>query len=193
MTFLPLILKEDQPKTFNDYRPIALCDLVYKIVTRIIANQLRPMISMQISKEQFEFLDNRQILDAIGVAQETMHSIKSKKLKSLILKLDLVKAYSRVNWDFLRLVLLQVGLSVEATKWIMGCVTIANFVVLINGEPTRFFKSSRGLCRGCPLSPLLFLFVVEGLSRLIHKAKREGSIKGPRLTQLIRIIQLIIC
>lgn len=96
-------------------------------------------------------------MDAIGVAQETMHTINIKRLKYLILKLYLVKEYDRVNWDLLRLVLLQVGLSLKATNWIMGCVNSANFVVLVNGEPTDFFKISRGLRQGCHLSPLFFL------------------------------------
>ena len=84
-----------------------------------------------------------------------------------MLKLDLIKAYDRVDWGFLRLVFLQVGLSLEAIDWILGCVTSANFVGLINGRPTSFLKSKRGLRKGCPLFPLLFLLVVEGLSRAI--------------------------
>jgi hypothetical protein len=60
-----------------------------------------------------------------------------------------------------------VGLSLEVTDWIMGCVTSTNFVVLINGKPSCFFKSSRGLGQGFPLSPLLFLLVIEGLKKII--------------------------
>jgi len=66
-------------------------------------------------------------------------------LKALILKLDLMISYDKVKWDFLRLILLQIGLSWEATNWVMGCVMYANFAVLINGGPTEFFKASRGL------------------------------------------------
>ena len=105
-----------------------------------------------------------------------MHSIKLKKNKSIILKLDMVKAYDRVSWDILRLVLLQVGLSLEAINWIMGCINSPNFAVLENCEPTSFFKKTRGLRQGYSLSPLLFLFIIEGLSRIIHKVKRDGNI-----------------
>ena len=90
--------------------------------------------------------------------------------------MDLIKAYDRVDWGFLRLVLLQVGLSLEATNWILGCVTSTNFVVLIKGRPTGFFKSSRGLRQGFPLFPLIFLLVVEGLSRVIHDQVREKKL-----------------
>jgi len=142
-------------------------------------------------QEQVNLLDNKQILDATGVAQECMHSIKTKRMDSLIMKLDFVKAYDYVNWDFLRLVSLQVGLSVKATNWVMGCVNSANFAVLVNGERTRSFKSSWGLRQGCPLSPLLFIFVVKGLSRIIHNARRDGIMKGIKLTHIIGITHLL--
>ena len=102
------------------------------------------------------------------MAYEGLHGIKVRKLKSSVLKPDLVKAYDRVNWDFLRLVLLHIWIILEATNWIMGCITYENFAVLVNGQQTKFFKSSRGLRQGCPMSPLLFLLIVEGLSMMIH-------------------------
>lgn len=140
-TFVALIPKVDKPENWNDFRPMSLCNLIYKVIMKIISIRINPVLSRFVSKEQFGFLDQRQILDAIVVAQESVHSIKVKKLKSLVLKLDLIKAYDRVNWVFLTLVLLQVGLSLEVVNWIMGCLRSANFVVLINGDPSKFFLS----------------------------------------------------
>lgn len=99
-TFLALIPKGGNQKSLNDVQPILLCNLVYKIISKVIASRIKPFMLRWIFVEQFGFLENRQILDAIGVAQETLHYIKSKKMSSIILKLDLVKAYDRVNWDF---------------------------------------------------------------------------------------------
>lgn len=73
----------------------------------------------------------------------------------------------------------------------MGCATSANSAVLINGEPTKFLKSSRGLRQGCPLSPLLFLLIVEGLSKLIQKAKEEVKIIGIKIAMVVRITRLL--
>eukprot|EP00253_Pinus_taeda_P001986 PITA_01986 len=128
--------------------------------------------------EQFGFLDGRQIHEAIGVAQEVIHSVRQKKKKGAVLKIDLSKAYDRVNWLYLRMMLTHLGFNYTFTSWIMGCISSVSFAVLINGSASSFFNSQRGLRQGCPLSPLLFLLVAEGLSRLIHKARREGKVKG---------------
>ena len=75
----------------------------------------------------------------------------------------------------------------EVVNWIMECITIANFVVLINGCPSPSFFASRGLHQGCTLSPLLFLLMVESLSLLIHKEKHMGRIRGIRLSSILSI------
>jgi len=91
-----------------------------------------------------------------------------------------------------------VGLSIEATDWIMGCVTSTNYVILVNGNPSPFFKSSRGLRQGCPLSPLLFLLVVEGLSKDIEVKVREKKLtgllvaKGTCITHLLFVDDVIL-
>ena len=96
-TFIALIPKSDTPSKFAGFRPISLCNLIYKIITKIIATRLKKGLSLGISDEQFGFLEGRQITDAIAIAQETIHSIKIKHKKALVLKLDLIKAYDRVD------------------------------------------------------------------------------------------------
>lgn len=105
-TFIALITKKDNPNSWKYFRLISLCNLLYKVISKIILNIINPVLSRCMCSEQFGFLDGRQILDAIASAQETLHSIKIQKINSLILKIDLIKEYDRVDWSFLRLVLL---------------------------------------------------------------------------------------
>jgi hypothetical protein len=123
------------------HRPISLCNSVFKIISKVIANHIKPFLSRALSLEQFGFLEGHQIHDAIGNAHECIHNIKKKNKKVLILKLDLQKSYDCVNWDFLRLILIQGGFGVMLTNWIMSCVSSASFVVLVNDEATNFFRS----------------------------------------------------
>ena len=116
-------------------------------------------------------MDGRQIHEAIGVAQETIHSVKQMNMKGAVIKIDLSKAYDRISGTYLRMLLTHLGFKTDFNSWIMGCITSVNFAVLINGAASPFFKGKRGLRQGCPLSPLLFLLVAEGLSQLILKAK----------------------
>jgi len=108
-TFISLIPKTNAPGTFDDFRPISLCNCLYKIIAKTIANRLKPILSQHISSEQFAFLHNRQIHEAIATAQELMHTLHVKKQKGMILKVDLSKAFDRTNWLYLRLLLTHLG------------------------------------------------------------------------------------
>jgi hypothetical protein len=190
-TFLVMIPKENNPHSFNDYRPIALCNLVYKVIAKVISNRIKPYLGKSLSERQLGFLKGRRIQDAIGAAHECIHSIKQKNQKALILKLDLKKAFDCIDWEFLRLILHAVGFGDLLTNWILACVTNANFVVLINGEASSFFKSERGLRQGCPLSPYLFILIMEGLSLLLNKSFIDHHISGIKVSKLIKIFLLM--
>ena len=96
-TFIALIPKKDNPQTFADFRPICLCNLLYKLISKVIAVRLKPFLDSGISRQQYGFLKNRQIIDPIGIVQESLHSIKTKNLCAFLLKIDLIKAFDRVN------------------------------------------------------------------------------------------------
>jgi hypothetical protein len=104
---------------------------------------VKDKLAICISEEQFSFLKDMLIFYVVGLAHESFHSAKTKKLKTLILKLDLKKAYDRVSWNFLRLLLIQIGLKWEVAQWIMGCVTSSNYAVLVNGVPIGFLKGKQ--------------------------------------------------
>ena len=179
-TFIALIPKVKKVESFDDFRPISLCNCLYKIISKVVSRRLKEVLSNNISMEQFGLLQGRQIHEAIGVAQEALHSLKAKNISGAILKLDLSKAYDRVSWLYVKMLLIHLGFDIGFVRWVMGCITLATFTVLINGVASPFLKAERGLRQGCPLSPLIFLLVAEGLSRFLRDAVRRGD-----LTRLI--------
>jgi hypothetical protein len=112
------------------------------------------------------------------VLHEIAHELKVKKLGGLLLKLDFKKAYDRVDWDFLREVLLRKGFSTGRTHRLMQLVSGGQTTVNINGEVGSYFWNARGVRQGDPLSPILFDFLVDSLATIIAKAKEAGHIKG---------------
>ena len=99
-----------------------------------------------------------------------MHSKKSGKRGSLALKLDISKAYDRVEWNFLKGIMSKLGLSERWIDRVMSCVISTSFSVLINGKAYHNIQPSRGLHQGDPLSPYLFLLCAEGFSSMLAKA-----------------------
>jgi hypothetical protein len=127
-TFIALIPKNDNPQGLDEFRPISLCNCIYKIIAKVIARRIKGVLSTSISKEQFGFLEGGQIHEAIRVAQEGIHSIKTKNLKGTVLKIDLSKAYDRVNWLYIRLLLTHLGFGIDFIRWVMCFITTTSFL-----------------------------------------------------------------
>ena len=193
-TFITLIPKVDNPETIAQSRPIRICNVIYKILSKVLVNRLKPILNSIISEAQSAFIADRFITDNILIAFETLHHMKtqcSSKTGFMALKLDMSKAYDRVEWVFLQKVLLKMGFKEAWVGLIMQCVTTVTYSILVNGEPQGFICPSRGLRQGDPLSPFLFLFCAEGLNALISKAAFDGDIwgysicrAGPRISHL---------
>eukprot|EP00253_Pinus_taeda_P008507 PITA_08507 len=177
-TFLALIPKVEEAKIPDKFRPISLCNVIYKIISKVITNRLKSILPGIISEEQSGYVEGRQILDNILLAQEMIHSLHSRKEAGMIMQLDLSKAYDKVSWRYLEAVLDAFGFWRTWIKWILALIKSPRYSILVNGAPSAPFTPSRGIRQGDPLSPFLFVILMEGLSRTIAKKKAEGSIKG---------------
>ena len=143
--FLTLIPKEKGANSFSRFQPISLCNLSYKIITKIIANRLKKFLPRVIPENQGGFIKGRKIQDNILLVQEAIHSSFQNKEEGMVIKLDLANAFDRVRHDFLFLVMKKLGFSPHFINWVQGCISSQWIAPLVNGRSTDFFKASRGL------------------------------------------------
>ncbi|KAH9716124.1 reverse transcriptase domain-containing protein [Citrus sinensis] len=183
---LVLIPKTENPISFKMYRPISLCTVAYKTITKIIVNRLQEILPDLIGPHQTSFVPGRHITENIIVAQEIIHSMRRKKGRQgfMAIKVDLEKAYDRLSWNFIHGTLQELNLPIGLTNLIMACITIAKMNILWNGELTSEFSPGRGVRQGDPLSPYIFVLCIERLSHGILKSIQQGQWKPIRLGKL---------
>lgn len=184
-SLITLIPKCEQPVSITQFRPICLSNVIIKVVSKVLANRLKPLMAVLVGREQSSFIPGRHTTDNIVIVQEALHSFKRKKGKkgAMIAKIDLEKAHDRIDWTFLQEVLCSVGLDSAMITVIMGCLHSTRISVLWNGEWLDSFISERGLQQGDPLSPYLFVLCMEVLGNTIRTAVQQGTWKACRLSR----------
>eukprot|EP00253_Pinus_taeda_P004208 PITA_04208 len=174
------IVKQDILNVVDDSR---MNRTILKIISKVVANRLKPLLPTLVSVEQSGYVEGRQILNNIIQAHEVVHSLLSNRKAGMIMQLDLAKTYDKLNWTYIKKVLIAFGFDHNWVRWVMALVTSSSFSILVNGSPSKTFSPSRGLRQGDPLSPFFFILMMEGLGRTIKQAKEVGNIKGLQLSE----------
>ncbi|XP_074301412.1 uncharacterized protein LOC141632799 [Silene latifolia] len=185
-TAIALIPKVSSPETVDNFRPISLCNVIMKIVTKCISNRLKGVMSFLVGDYQNGFVPGRHIADNILLSHELLHHISNKRVgkRGLIaVKVDMSKAYDRLNWNFIRCTLLSMKFPATFVDLIMNCVTTVSYEVLINGSPGKSFIPKAGIRQGDSLSSYLFALCTEVLSQLLCSAQDKKLIKGIRISR----------
>lgn len=198
-TSICLIPKSSEACKLGDYRPISCCNIVYKLITKIIANRLKPILQLCVSPNQTAFLKGRSLGDNVLLASELIRSYNSDHCpKSCMLKVDIRKAFDTVCWDFVIKLLEAQNFPTLFTTWIRECISSPRFSIAINGEFTGFFPGQKGLRQGDSISPYLFIMIMEVLSKLLIKVVDEGAMSlhplclTPRVTHLMFADDLLV-
>ncbi|KAL9686156.1 hypothetical protein QQ045_023611 [Rhodiola kirilowii] len=128
----------------KDFRPISCFNVVYKIISTMLAIRLKSVLKYLVNQSQSVFIEGRNIAYNISLVQELLGNYKRKHVsKRCMLKLDISKAHDSVEWDFLKQAMEIFGFHVRFIEWIMACVSSVKFSVLVNGGLEGYFGSSR--------------------------------------------------
>lgn len=181
-TLVTLIPKVDCPERVHQFRPISLCNVLYKCLSKIIVQRLKNKLTYLVSPYQVSFVPGRNIHDNVIIVNEMVHSMRRKKGKKgfMAIKIDLAKAYDRMSWAYMRKVLDDLQCPAELSERIMLCVTTTSTKILWHGEKLEPFKPSRGLRQGDPISPYLFVLGMDKLTHLILDSVSERKWRGMR-------------
>ena len=173
-----LIPKTTNADTMDQFRPIVMANFKFKIISKIIADRLAQIMPIIISKEQRGFIQGRNIKDCLCLASEAINMMDKRAYGgNLALKVDISKAFDTLEWIFLLKVLRKFGFSEKFCDWIKAILHSATISININGTQQGYFKCSKGVRQGDPLSPIVLCIAEDVLSRSLSKLVEQGKLE----------------
>ncbi|CAI5460606.1 unnamed protein product [Closterium sp. Yama58-4] len=167
-----LLHKKGDKGDLGNYRPITLLSTVYKIVAKVMASRLKKVLHEVISEDQYGFIPDRQLADAVAVVADAIEAGANGNEDWFLLMIDFQKAFDSISRDFLFSTLRKLGLPEEFVSWTEGLHREAGTCLHINGWTGEKVAVEKGVRQGCPLAPYLFLCAVEPLCQ--EGGRKEG-------------------
>ncbi|KAL3678154.1 hypothetical protein R1sor_021110 [Riccia sorocarpa] len=180
---IKLLPNSEERSLLTNWRPITLLGITYKLVSKIIANRIKPLLPGLISGQQTGFIPGRTIFDNILSLKLGEEWALESGQEAIFLKLNFIKAYDRIRHSFLWDTLESMGFSTKVIRLIQGLMKGAEALVHQNGDFTDAFSMERGVRQGCPLAPFLFSLSIEPLMILLQQAADEGKLTGIKLSE----------
>lgn len=183
-TIVTLIPKCDNPQSVKELRPISLCNVLFKILSKVLSNRLKRILPGLVDKAQSAFVSGRAIQDNVIIAFEAIHAMKNRRKGGkgdMALKIDISKAYDRVDWSYLEKILRKFGFVDQWIRWMMMFVKTVTYSIRVNEDFIGPIFPQRGLRQGDPLSPYLFILCVEGLSSPFNHACSNDQLHGNKI------------
>ncbi|WVZ54094.1 LOW QUALITY PROTEIN: hypothetical protein U9M48_004954 [Paspalum notatum var. saurae] len=177
IAFITLLPKKTDAVQVKDFRPISLIHSFAKLATKILANRLAPMLPRMVSINKSAFVKGRSIQDNFLLVQQMARALHNTKEPHVLLKLDISKAFDSVSWSFLIEVMTHVGFGPRWRNLICLLLCTSSTRILVNGDPGESIKHQRGLRQGDPLSPMLFILVMEALNSLMNFATANNLLQ----------------
>ena len=173
---ISLIHKQGKdPEQIENYRPISLLNVDYKILTKTLANRIQKKITKLVHTDQLGFIKERYIGEGVRKVNDIITHYEENGISGYILQLDFRKAFDSIEWSFLFDVLTKMNFGDQMIKWIKLCYMKIESCVINGGFASTWFALQKGLRQGCPLSAYLFLLCVEILANTIRS---HAEVKG---------------
>ncbi|XP_062075632.1 uncharacterized protein LOC133779728 [Humulus lupulus] len=173
-TVISLILKTGSPKTAADYRPIACCNTLYKCISKMLCSRLSEVLQFLIHSNQGAFIKNRLLAHNILIFQNLLKGYTRKNISArCIMKIDLSKAYDTVDWQFVADLLKGLCFPSRFIHWVLVCLKGTSYTLMLNGRLHGTFRGEKGLRQGDLVSPLLFVLIMEYLTRLLFQTSKQ--------------------
>lgn len=174
---ITLIHKKDKDRLYlENWRPISLLNVDYKILTKVLTNRLQDVMPHLVDITQSAYIKGRLMGDSVRTLQDIIEYCQLHACHGLLLMVDFTKAFDSLEWDFLFKTLSSMNFGDSFIKWIKVLYTNVESCIINNGTTSKYFKLQRGVRQGDPLSAYLFILCMEIFSSSIMNNKNVAGI-----------------